>query len=411
MSQRIQIRRGTNLERAGVVFDSGEPVWTTDTKMLWIGDGVTSGGNRIVGVVSTEADLPTGINATKIANGSVSNTEFQFLDGVSSSIQTQFSNILDGTTDFTKLDVDNISIDSNRVSVVNTDGDLELASNGTGKIKTLNPMILSNLVEVDTLLSKGKGDILECLLSLSGQDDYSDIKVCHIFDNTAGTSMTDKLATGNNITLSSASSSSTHFIDGIMPVDNFISGRYWQINDADSLTFSDGTNDKDLTIIVAGTPQSLPANESVLFGKWDLSGGASPIEYVFSINSYRYLYFAKGDKDLGGSFSRVSLTDRLSDVGVFTVYGITTSGNTVSGIDLYVNGVKQSSYSDIVAGSYSCMRNTTQNVGNFFYNSGAVASNTISNFGFGLVFAITKKLSNKEMQRISKLLLGLSGKL
>ena len=411
MSQRIQIRRGTNLERAGVVFDSGEPVWTTDTKMLWIGDGVTSGGNRIVGVVSTEADLPTGINATKIANGSVSNTEFQFLDGVSSSIQTQFSNILDGTTDFTKLDVDNISIDSNRVSAVNTNGDLELASNGTGKIKTLNPMILSNLVQVDTLLSKGKGDILECLLSLSGQDDYSDIKVCHIFDNTAGTSMTDKLATGNNITLSSASSSSTHFIDGIVPVDNFVSGRYWQINDADSLTFSDGINDKDLTIIVAGTPQSLPANESVLFGKWDLSGGASPIEYVFSINSSRYLYFAKGDKDLGGYFSRTSQTDRLSDVGIFTVYGITTSGNTVSGIDLYVNGVKQSSYSDGVFGSYSCMRNTAQNVGNFFYNNGAVASNTISSFGFGLVFAITKKLSNKEMQRISKLLLGLSGKL
>lgn len=411
MSQRIQIRRGTNLERAGVVFDSGEPVWTTDTKMLWIGDGVTSGGNRIVGVVSTEADLPTGINATKIANGSVSNTEFQFLDGVSSSIQTQFSNILDGTTDFSKLDVDNISIDSNRVSAVNTDGDLELASNGTGKIKTLNPMILSNLVQVDTLLSKGKGDILECLLSLSGQDDYSDIKVCHIFDNTAGTSMTDKLATGNNITLSSASSSSTHFIDGIMPVDNFVSGRYWQINDADSLTFSDGTNDKDLTIIVAGTPQSLPANESVLFGKWDLSGGSYPIEYVFSINSSRYLYFAKGDKDLGGYFSRTSQTDRLSDVGIFTVYGITTSGNTVSGIDLYVNGVKQSSYSDTVFGSYSCMRNTAQNVGNFFHNSGAVASNTISSFGFGLVFAITKKLSNKEMQRISKLLLGLSGSL
>jgi hypothetical protein len=37
-------------------------------------------------------DLPSGIDAAKIANGTVSNTEFQYLDGVTSPIQTQFSN-------------------------------------------------------------------------------------------------------------------------------------------------------------------------------------------------------------------------------------------------------------------------------------------------------------------------------
>jgi nitrogen fixation protein len=37
-------------------------------------------------------DLPSGIDAAKIANGSVSNTEFQYLDGVTAPIQTQFSN-------------------------------------------------------------------------------------------------------------------------------------------------------------------------------------------------------------------------------------------------------------------------------------------------------------------------------
>jgi len=37
-------------------------------------------------------DLPSGIDAVKIANGSVSNTEFQYLDGVTAPIQTQFSN-------------------------------------------------------------------------------------------------------------------------------------------------------------------------------------------------------------------------------------------------------------------------------------------------------------------------------
>jgi len=37
----------------------------------------------------TDAKLSTGINANKLANGSVSNTEFQYLDGVTSAIQTQ----------------------------------------------------------------------------------------------------------------------------------------------------------------------------------------------------------------------------------------------------------------------------------------------------------------------------------
>lgn len=39
-----------------------------------------------------ESDLPTSINANKIADGSVDNTEFQYINGVTSSIQTQLNN-------------------------------------------------------------------------------------------------------------------------------------------------------------------------------------------------------------------------------------------------------------------------------------------------------------------------------
>jgi len=44
MSQKIQVRRGTDATRQFVVFDQGEPVYTTDTKKLYVGDGVTMGG-------------------------------------------------------------------------------------------------------------------------------------------------------------------------------------------------------------------------------------------------------------------------------------------------------------------------------------------------------------------------------
>lgn len=40
----------------------------------------------------TASDIPTGIDATKIADGSVSNTEFQYLNGVTGNIQTQIDN-------------------------------------------------------------------------------------------------------------------------------------------------------------------------------------------------------------------------------------------------------------------------------------------------------------------------------
>ena len=46
--------------------------------------------NVYIGALSkTNDSIPTGINATKLADGSISNTEFQYLNGVSSAIQTQ----------------------------------------------------------------------------------------------------------------------------------------------------------------------------------------------------------------------------------------------------------------------------------------------------------------------------------
>lgn len=53
-------------------------------------------GNTITAIVIdgsiTDAKLTTGINANKIGAGAVDNTEYSYLDGVTSSIQTQFSN-------------------------------------------------------------------------------------------------------------------------------------------------------------------------------------------------------------------------------------------------------------------------------------------------------------------------------
>jgi hypothetical protein len=47
---------------------------------------------KIAATAVTNAKVATGIDASKLADGSVSNTEFQYLGGVTSDIQTQFTN-------------------------------------------------------------------------------------------------------------------------------------------------------------------------------------------------------------------------------------------------------------------------------------------------------------------------------
>ena len=44
----LRIRRGTNSQRTGITFDLGEIVYTTDSQKLYIGDGVTAGGQHIL---------------------------------------------------------------------------------------------------------------------------------------------------------------------------------------------------------------------------------------------------------------------------------------------------------------------------------------------------------------------------
>ena len=44
----LRIRRGTDAQRAGITFDQGELIYTTNTQKLYVGDGVTAGGNNIL---------------------------------------------------------------------------------------------------------------------------------------------------------------------------------------------------------------------------------------------------------------------------------------------------------------------------------------------------------------------------
>jgi hypothetical protein len=64
----LQLRRGSNTSRQATTFAAGEPVWTTDTNKLFIGDGVTPGG---IAVDTTGSFSYTLTTATSSAVGGV----------------------------------------------------------------------------------------------------------------------------------------------------------------------------------------------------------------------------------------------------------------------------------------------------------------------------------------------------
>jgi len=114
-------------------------------------------GNGVIESLS-DTDLPTAINANKIANGLVSNTEFQYLDGVTSGIQTQLDgklNITGGTILQDLIISGNLTvngsqtiIDSNITSVnqlfisagVGTSPALDVSATGTGNIMRVHDL-------------------------------------------------------------------------------------------------------------------------------------------------------------------------------------------------------------------------------------------------------------------------------
>ncbi len=124
-------------------------------------------GNSITNIENADIKAGAAIDAAKIHDGSVSNTEFGFLDGVTSSIQTQIDSKVtgpasatdealarfDGTTGklvqnsvitatdagvlsgVTQLNVDNLRLDGNTVSSTDTNGNVIVDPDGSGEVR------------------------------------------------------------------------------------------------------------------------------------------------------------------------------------------------------------------------------------------------------------------------------------
>jgi len=79
----LQIRRGTEAQRTGVIFDSGEIIFTTDTQKLYVGDGITTGGKNIL--------------ATSAGGGVTFNNTTQRFDFTTTGLGLTTSDVTEGT--------------------------------------------------------------------------------------------------------------------------------------------------------------------------------------------------------------------------------------------------------------------------------------------------------------------------
>ena len=123
--RRIKIYLGTTAAfRYGVIASSSFSTNTTVNVTLDSGSLANETLSVYLAILTkTNDSIPTGISATKIADGTISDTEFQYLNGVSSAIQTQ-------------LDAKNATI-TGSASTIDTESltaDRAVISNGSQKI-------------------------------------------------------------------------------------------------------------------------------------------------------------------------------------------------------------------------------------------------------------------------------------
>lgn len=101
VSSNIQSQLNAKVDENAAITPGTFPKITFDAKGL-----VTSGS------ILSASDMPSGIDSARIANGSVSNTEFQYLNGVTSSIQTQLNGKVDENASITPGTFPKISYDA-----------------------------------------------------------------------------------------------------------------------------------------------------------------------------------------------------------------------------------------------------------------------------------------------------------
>ena len=237
-------------------------------------------GNSITNIDNANIKASAAIDATKIHNGNVSNTEFGYLDGVTSAIQTQLDSKLSNITGQTLGSLSDVTITSpssgqviryNGTAFVNATDEDNLANNDTDDLSEGS----SNLYYTDARFDTRFGTKSTTNLSEGTNLYYTDAR----FDTRLGTKDTDNLSegssnlyftnaradarinlqTGSNLNLSNKSTSDLSEGSNLYYTDERVDDRVNALltaGDNITLTYNDAGN--SLTIAATQVDNSIP---------------------------------------------------------------------------------------------------------------------------------------------------------
>jgi len=211
----LRIRRGTDAQRQTVTFDQGELVYTTDTLKLFVGDGVTAGGNNIgkalAGTGLVFDTITQTLQATATGSGGIASVSADTNPALGGNLNISGHNIV-GTG--------NIATTGTIFSTVGLGGNLILNGNnvsGTGNIAITGTLSVTGL-GADLVLNShnitGVGNINQTgTISTSGLATFGSISTTGTLNVTGATGLTTLTSTGitntGNITTTGTISATT----------------------------------------------------------------------------------------------------------------------------------------------------------------------------------------------------------
>ena len=144
----LRIRRGTDAERQTVTFASGEIVYTTDTKALYVGDGTTAGGKLLSSGMSIIDDLV--LNGNDITGtGNID---------ITGNIHATGNITADGNITIGDANTDNVSFNADINSDLLPNADVTFDLGSAVDNKRWNTLHV-NVVEATTVRGSFQGDL------------------------------------------------------------------------------------------------------------------------------------------------------------------------------------------------------------------------------------------------------------
>lgn len=180
----------------------------------------------------------------------------------------------------------------------------------------------------------------------------------------------------------------------------------WNTPDAADLSFGNGATDSPFSVMSLCKP--LVSFIGQVAAKYDDTTASPQREWYFQLTSSSGLYFNVTDNSTGGYLMRRDSNSLSPYDNVWTTFTGTYSGSaTAAGLKVYINNTETTN-SDISAGAYTAMENTTAKVGNYRLNtSGASQHGLYANVACTLIFNV--QLSAANVAAVRALLTGYFG--